>query len=252
MINELEKERIRNEIDLTLMPENETNVGDVYEDSINEQTAIFVRLAGVPHFLGTSFAAALFTAEQGDWINPSQHGQVYPEDIEWFERRAKLGPSWNAMETSSQLEERRTRIIFNTELTTPKLKFDYSSTTPDILMSIHSTRFRPCISHVEGNHEIIDIVRIKDWPGFWVLDESTQQFRQVRLNLTPHEFNIQCDLNNTYACTEANQTFELYAKVTCNNDFELIQIELFSDESSFLKIHVEDHGQLEIAELKLS
>ena len=78
-------------------------------------------------YLGSSFSAAMLTAVLSDWWITERDGELWEEDLEWFERRAHLGKDWEQFELPLFKEERRIRLAHNIQLATTDDPNDFYS-----------------------------------------------------------------------------------------------------------------------------
>ena len=234
-----------------MIPETEDVVGLVSEQEIEDCTAYWIQIAGEQHFLGCTLEAANLTAEQGDWIRLGLNGRLLPDDFAWFEQRAKLGSDWLSKETSLQREERRVRILFNTELTNPILNVANALDATGTTENANQSKMRPLLYRVVDDLLCLEILRIEGKPGYWVFDQQFELYRRINLNLGHNGFNIQVDTTCPIkrCSTEAEQ--DLAAKLMCDDDYELVRLELFRDGKSSLTVHASDDGHNEVTMLKL-
>lgn len=92
--------------------------GPVEESSNSTRPGIWIRVLDEWAYLGQTIESALFTAQLSDWWIADRDGSLLPDDIQWFEERARLGEGSERQELSMFQEERPIRRVLNVELAT--------------------------------------------------------------------------------------------------------------------------------------
>ena len=117
-MTEAEQHQILTTFKESIVADPKLEFGPIIEDHSPDQPGIWIQAAGYQAYLGTSYEAALLTAQLSDWWIPSRDGNLTADDIEWFDTRAILGENWEKREIPMFKEERRTRLAHNIGIAT--------------------------------------------------------------------------------------------------------------------------------------
>lgn len=117
-VTEEQREQLRQEVMEWIVAHPEVQFGPVEESSTPDRPGIWIRVLDQWAYLGQTIESALFTARLSDWWIADRDGSLLPDDILWFEERARLGESWEQQELNMFQEERRIRRVLNIELAT--------------------------------------------------------------------------------------------------------------------------------------
>lgn len=201
----------------TLTSDEEFSIEMIVLNPVAEEPGIWLEIEGNYGYLGKSFRAAMFTASIGDWIVPSHQGALIEDDVEWFERRAMLGPNWSQKEPRMMYQERRTRIVQNVmeygcdpDETIPSL-IEAQQANPDLFLETQE----------------IEIVQVADWPGYWRLSEDRTYFHQVSINVDHDSYQIVFGEFRDFVHSIA---WKKVASFTTTDDDKFVNLKIYGDD----------------------
>ncbi|MCA8989224.1 MAG: hypothetical protein KDA78_16370 [Planctomycetaceae bacterium] len=117
-MTESEQQKIIETVKKFILADPQTEIGPISEKVTVTGTDIWIQIASHQAYLGSSYAAAMLTAQLSDWWIPSRDGNLLDDDRKWFETRAEIGMGWENRELRMFKEERRTRLALNIGLAT--------------------------------------------------------------------------------------------------------------------------------------
>lgn len=231
-MTDTQKELLRQTVIENLIPADEAIVGGIVVFEYKSHKVIGILIEGEKCYLGRCLESALFTATQCDWYVLRNGIEV---DVDWFEERVHLGPEWKSREGMLRFEERRQRILINTEHTTDEPNLvsgwdDSDKPSTDIQRRLRSMLYQP-----NGEHLQVDVVMLPAQSGYWIHDLTFDLYRYVDVSIEGGHLTIKLHASKT-ASGEQTALPALVFRFLCDENFMVTSIAVFHNDAVVIEL----------------
>ncbi len=231
-LTDTQKELLRQTVIDNLIPADEAIVGGIVVCEYESHQVIGILIAGERCYLGRCLESALFTASQCDWYVFTNDTEV---DVNWLEERVHLGPEWKSREGMLRFEERRERILINTEHTSDEPNLISGWDDPDKPNTDIQRRLRSMLYQANGEQLQVDVVTLPAQSGYWIHDLTFDLYRCVDVSIADGYLTIKLHPSRT---ASADQTAlpALLCRFLCDENFIVASIAVFHNDAVVIEL----------------
>lgn len=231
-LNDTQKELLRQTVIEALIPADVEVVGSIVVFEYESHQAIGILIAGEKCYLGRCLESASFTAAQCDWYVLTNGIEV---DVDWFEERVHLGPEWKSREGMLRFEERRQRLLINTEHTSDEPNLTSGWDDLDKQNTDIYRRLRSILYQANGEHLQIDVVTLPGQCGYWIHDLTFDLYRCVDVSIEDAYLTIKLQASKT-ASSEQAALPALLCRFLCDENFMVTSITVFNNDAVVIEL----------------